>query len=73
MIMKTAEEIKAMTLREFVFFLNSLTTTELHVQFPGRFHVLKASDSVTESSMNMLANDGILWYMVKDKARETKE
>jgi hypothetical protein len=35
--------------------------------------VLKASDSVTESSMNMLANDAILWHMVKDKAREVKE
>jgi hypothetical protein len=71
--MKTPDEIKAMTLREFVFFLNSLTTTELHKQFPGRFHTLKASDSVTESSMNMLANDAILWHMVKDKAREVKE
>lgn len=71
--MKTPDEIKAMTLREFVFFLNSLTTTELHGQFPGRFHVLKASDSVTESSMNLLANDAILWHMVKDKAREVKE
>ena len=71
--MKTPEEIKAMTLREFVFFLNSLTTSELYRQFPGRFHMLKASDSIKESAMNMLANDAILWQMTKDKAREVKE
>jgi len=68
--MKTKEEIKAMSLREFVFFLNSLTTTELIRQFPHRFHLLSGSDSVQESSTKLLANDAILWDMVKDKAKE---
>jgi hypothetical protein len=69
--MKTQEEIDAMTLREFVFFLNSMTTTELIRQFPGRFHLLSARESIQESSMNLLANDAILWDMVKDKAKKT--
>jgi hypothetical protein len=72
-LMKTAEEIKAMTLREFVFFLNSLTTTELIRQFPHRFHLLSASDSVEKSANKMVANDAILWDMVKDKAKEVSK
>lgn len=69
--MKTKEEIQAMTLREFVFFLNSLTTTELIHQFPHRFHLLNASDSIEQSANKMVANDAILWDMVKDKAKQT--
>lgn len=69
--MKTPEEIDAMTLREFVLFLNSLTTTELIHQFPHRFHLLNARDSVEQSANKMVANDAILWDMVKDKAKKT--
>lgn len=68
--MKTPDEIKAMTLREFVFFLNSLTTTELIRQFPFRFHLLSGSDTVEQSANKLVANDAILWDMVKDKAKE---
>ena len=55
MEIKSSKQIEEMSLREFVFFLNSLTTTELYKQFPGEFHVLKASDSVHESVDKVVA------------------
>jgi hypothetical protein len=62
-----------MPLDKYVFWLNSMTTTELHKEFPGEFHVLKASDSVDESVKNVLANDAILWRMVKEHAQKLAE
>ena len=69
--MKTPDEIKGMTLREFVFFLNSMTTTELIHQFPYRFHLLSATDSREQSVNKLIYNEAILWDMVKDKAKQT--
>jgi hypothetical protein len=61
---------KLKPLNEFVFWLNSMTTTELIKEFPTRFHLLDARDSVTESVNKYLANDAILWNLVKEHAKK---
>jgi len=66
----TQEQIIEMPLDEYIFWLNSMTTPELHEQFPGEFHVLKASDNQNESVTNLLANDAILWKFVKTHAQK---
>jgi len=67
------EEIEKMPLDKYIFWLNSMTITELHKEFLGEFYVLKASDSKDESVMNILANDAILWRFVKEHAQRLAE
>ena len=55
-----------MTLSEYVFWLHSMTTTELILQFPKEFHLLSAGDSTDESVKKVLANDAILWRKVRE-------
>jgi len=66
----TKEQINKLPLDKYIFWLNSMTTPELHEQFPGEFHVLKASDNQNESVTNLLANDAILWKFVKTHAQK---
>lgn len=54
------------TLSEYVSWLNSMTTPELIKEFPGQFHTLNAKESSAECVKKMLANDAILWRMVKE-------
>lgn len=57
---------KKRTLSEFVSWLNSMTTTELIKEFPGQFHDLRVGDSQSSTVTRILANDAILWQMVKE-------
>ena len=57
-------------LSNFISKLNSLTTTELINEFPNTFHYPTPQKDV-ESVNQFLANDAILWRMVKDKNKET--
>ena len=68
--MKTKEQIDKMPLDKYIFWLNSMTTAELHKEFPGEFNKLKAGDSQGETVKNMLANDAILWRFVKTHAQK---
>ena len=59
-----------MSLTDFVFFLNSLTTVELHQQFPNTFNKLSSAYGVHETVKKSLANDAIMWRLVKHKAKK---
>ena len=57
-------------LSDFVSKLNSLTTTELINEFPGTFHYPTPQKTVKESANQFIANDAIIWRLVKDKNKE---
>lgn len=59
-----------MTTRDFVLWLNSMTTAELVQEFPNTFHYLNASDGVEGTANKMIANDAILWRLVKEHAKK---
>lgn len=54
------------TLSEYVSWLNSMTTTELIKEFPGRFYILSGFDTEDGIVKKMIANDAILWQLVKE-------
>ena len=54
------------TLSEFIHHLNSMTTPELIKAFPNTFHLPLAGDSLQSTVTKMLANDAILWRLVKE-------
>lgn len=54
------------TLSQFVHWLNSMTTTELINAFPNTFHLPLAGDGKQSTVTKILANDAILWKLVKE-------
>jgi hypothetical protein len=55
-----------LSLSDFITWLNSMTTTELIHEFPNTFHLPLAGDSKQSTVTKLLANDAILWRLVKE-------
>lgn len=60
---------KLISLSQFVFWLNSMTTTELIMRFPNTFHLPLAGDAQDSTVIKMISNDAILWRLVKQYAQ----
>ena len=54
---------------DFVLWLRSLTTTELHAAFPGRFHKGNINTYVSDT----ITNDAILWRFAGNHAKFVKK
>lgn len=64
---------KILKLDEFVFWIHSMTQSELDVEFPQTFHRLNASDTKSESVNKMVSNEAIKFRLVLEYARFLKK
>ena len=62
--------LELIELLEFILGLNARTSSELQRDFPKTFNEILSNDSQDETVKKLLANDGILWRMVKEKTQQ---